>query len=75
MYSDSARDTSEPVFVNLLRSPGIDSQPGGTDSSEFIPGFLKRLQIRALKYLFEVQLLLFVHCLKRGTFFIENLAA
>ncbi len=20
---------SEPVFVNLLRSPGIDSQPGG----------------------------------------------
>jgi hypothetical protein len=22
----------KPVFVNLLRSPGIDSQPGGTDS-------------------------------------------
>jgi hypothetical protein len=21
--------TSEPVFVNLLRSPGIDSQPAG----------------------------------------------
>ncbi len=42
---------SEPVFVNLLRSPGIDSQPGGRydhpichtgeiDSSEFIPGLL-----------------------------------
>ncbi len=28
---------TEPVFVNLLRSPGIDSQPGG---------FLKRFQIR-----------------------------
>ncbi len=24
---------AEPVFVNLLRSPGIDSQPGGIDSS------------------------------------------
>jgi hypothetical protein len=22
----------EPVFLNLLRSPGIDSQPGGIDS-------------------------------------------
>jgi hypothetical protein len=21
--------SSEPVFLNLLRSPGIDSQPGG----------------------------------------------
>ncbi len=42
---------SEPVFVNLLRSPGIDFQPGGRydhpichtgeiDSSEFIPGLL-----------------------------------
>jgi hypothetical protein len=58
----------EPVFVNLLRSPGIDSQPSGPvqvdnpicrtgppgyigwriDSSESIPGFRKRLQIRAL---------------------------
>jgi hypothetical protein len=28
---------TEPVFVNLLRSPGIDSQPG-----ESIPGLLKR---------------------------------
>jgi hypothetical protein len=55
----------EPVFVNLLRSPGFDSQPGGPvtatlfvvtacqstkaggiDSSESIPGLLKRLQIR-----------------------------
>ncbi len=25
----------------------IDSQPGGIDSSESIPGFLRRLQIRA----------------------------
>jgi hypothetical protein len=38
----------ETVFVNLLRSPGIDSQPGGIDSSESIPGHHKRLQIRAL---------------------------
>jgi hypothetical protein len=38
----------EPVFVKLLRSPGIDSQPGGIESSESIPGLLKRLQIRAL---------------------------
>jgi hypothetical protein len=37
----------EPVFVNLSRSPGIDSQPGGIDSSEAISGLLKRLQIRA----------------------------
>ncbi len=38
----------EPVFVNLLRSPGIDSQHGGIDSSESNPGLHKRLQIRAL---------------------------
>jgi hypothetical protein len=37
-----------PIFVNLLRSPGIESQPGGIDSSESIPGHHKRLQIRAL---------------------------
>ncbi len=37
----------EPVFVNLLGSPGIDSQHGGIDSSESIPGLLKRLKIRA----------------------------
>jgi hypothetical protein len=24
--------STEPVFVNLSRSPGIDSQPGGIDS-------------------------------------------
>jgi hypothetical protein len=23
---------TEPVFLNLFRSPGIDSQPGGIDS-------------------------------------------
>ncbi len=39
--------TSEPVFVNLVRSPGIDSQPGWIDSLESITGLLKRLQIRA----------------------------
>ena len=33
--------------MNLIRSPGIDSQPGGIDSSESIPGLHKRLQIRA----------------------------
>jgi hypothetical protein len=38
----------EAVFVNLLRSSGIDSQRGGIDSSESIPGLLKRLQIKAL---------------------------
>ncbi len=38
--------TREPVFVDLLRSPGIDSQPGGIDALESIPGLLKRLQIR-----------------------------
>ncbi len=39
---------SEPVFVDLLRRPGIDSQPGEIDSSESIPGLHKRLQIWAL---------------------------
>jgi hypothetical protein len=50
--------------VDLLRSPGIDSQPGGPviqplsdvsarqaegiDFLKLIPGLLKRLQIRAL---------------------------
>jgi hypothetical protein len=51
----------EPEFVNLLRSPGIDSQPGGPvlqpyltyrsasqhSLAESIPGLLKRLQVRA----------------------------
>jgi hypothetical protein len=36
---------TEPVFVNLLRGPGIDSQPGGINSLESIPGLLKRLQL------------------------------
>ncbi len=36
------------LFLNLLnRAPGINSQPGGIDSSESIPGLLKGLQIRA----------------------------
>jgi hypothetical protein len=38
----------EPVFVDLLRSPGIDSQPGGIDSLEPILGILNGLQILAL---------------------------
>ncbi len=38
---------TEPVFVNLIKSPGIDSQPGGIDSLESIPGLHKRLKIRA----------------------------
>ena len=52
----------EPVFVNLLRGPGIDSQPGGPVRQPYLsyrparlhrlvettPGLLKRLQIRAL---------------------------
>ncbi len=51
-----------PSFVNLLRSPGIDSQPGGSVRqpylwygpdrlhrlAESIPGLLKRLQILTL---------------------------
>ncbi len=42
--------TSESVFVNLLRSPGIDSKPGGPvlhRLAESIPGLRKRLQILA----------------------------
>jgi hypothetical protein len=31
IYKDGS-SCSEPVFVNLFRSPGIDSQPGGIDS-------------------------------------------
>ncbi len=46
---------TEPVFVNLLRSPGIHSQPGGPVRqpylsywlAESILGLPKRLQIRA----------------------------
>jgi hypothetical protein len=37
--------SSEFVIVNLLRSPGIDSPPGGIDSSESISGLLNRLKI------------------------------
>ncbi len=49
MYGFTAKSIvlSEPEHVNLLTSPGIDSQPGGIDSSESISGLLKRLQIRA----------------------------
>ncbi len=31
---------SEPVFVNLLRSPGINSKPGGIDLSISIPEYV-----------------------------------
>ncbi len=39
---------TEPEFVNLLKSPGKDSQPGGIDSMKSVPGLLKRFQIWAL---------------------------
>ncbi len=38
-------ETAEPVFVNLLRSPGIDFQSGGIEFLESIPGLHKRLQV------------------------------
>jgi hypothetical protein len=41
---------TEPKFVILLRSPGIDSQPGEIDSLKSIPGLLIRLQIRAHEF-------------------------
>jgi hypothetical protein len=34
-----------PVFVDLLRSPGIDSQPSEIDSSKLNPSLHKRLQL------------------------------
>jgi hypothetical protein len=58
----------EPEFVNLLRSPGIDFQPGGPvrqpyltykparlySLAESIPGILKCLQIRAqFRYIYR----------------------
>ncbi len=45
-YLEQKYNNTEPEFVNLLRSQGIDSQTGGIDSLESIPGLLKRLQIR-----------------------------
>jgi hypothetical protein len=47
----------EPKSVNVL--PGIDSQAGGIDPLESIPGLLKRLQIRAqyTSYIRAVQIL------------------
>jgi hypothetical protein len=39
-------EVPNPYFVDLLRSPGIDSQPGGTDSSDSIP----RLNKNVYKY-------------------------
>jgi hypothetical protein len=52
---------SEAKFVNLLRSPGIDSQPDGPVQQSFLTyrparlqrlaeGLLKCLQIRALEF-------------------------
>ncbi len=32
--------TAEPVFVDLLRSPGIDSQPGGIDPRNRFLGYI-----------------------------------
>jgi hypothetical protein len=45
--SGTATRRADPVFVNLLRSQGIDSQRGGNEFFKSIPGLLKRLQIRA----------------------------
>ncbi len=39
--------------TDLFRSLGIDSQPGGADFLESIPGHLKCLQIRVLFSLLE----------------------
>jgi hypothetical protein len=39
--------TSEPVFVDLLRSPGIDSQPGGTVRQPYLAYRPARLQKQA----------------------------
>jgi hypothetical protein len=58
------RCKTEPVFVNLLRSPEIDSHPGGPEQqlylshrlAESIPGLLKRLQIRALDVAMETSI-------------------
>ncbi len=49
VYFPHLRQGTEPVFVDLSRSPGIDSQAGRIDPSESIPGlhWHKRLQIRA----------------------------
>jgi hypothetical protein len=33
---------TEPEFVNLLRGPEIDSQPGGIDPWNRFMGYLKR---------------------------------
>ncbi len=48
LYLRVARLTAS-ICKPFIMSPGIDSQPGGIDSSEAIPGLLKRLQIRALQ--------------------------
>jgi hypothetical protein len=42
------RCLSEPVFVNPLRSPGIDSQPGGPVRQSYLtyrPAWLHRLAV------------------------------
>jgi hypothetical protein len=39
--------SSRARICKPLRSPGIDSQPGGIDSLELIPELLKRLQMAA----------------------------
>ncbi len=60
--AEKGQGSSEPQFVNLLRSPGIDSQRGGPVRqpyltyrlSESIPWLLKRLQIRVLYTSFKI---------------------
>jgi hypothetical protein len=52
--------------VNLLRSPGNDSQRGGIDSLELIPGLLKCLQIRAQVSVWILQEMIFFSILCGG---------
>jgi hypothetical protein len=68
----------EPVFVDLVRSPGIDSQPGGPVRNpvsrtgppgymlaESIPGLHKRLQIRAQSTVNKIPRRLLLKVLRR----------
>jgi hypothetical protein len=48
-------------FVHLLRSPGIDSQPGGFGSLESMPGLLKRLSLSCKKNSSNLQYFLLIY--------------
>jgi hypothetical protein len=34
-YIPTKKNLTDPVILNIVRNPGIDSQPGGIDSEEF----------------------------------------